>query len=207
MMDIISLYTDLVDSLILAARKMYSFRYEMSDGGNLSMRVPGKDWMIVKGTNVAFDELDISSLVVTDFEGNVIDGNCKPSKESLLHGALYNALPQVNAIMHCHSPYATAWAAAHDSLEFSTHHAREKLSYCPVVDTHSYVVPKEYFTTIVDLFHENEKMKSFILRGHGQVTVGKTMRDAVYLAELVEETAQISVLSQAMKCQEEKASY
>ncbi|AEV30166.1 ribulose-5-phosphate 4-epimerase-like epimerase or aldolase [Sphaerochaeta pleomorpha str. Grapes] len=204
MMEIISQYADLVDSLILAARKMYSFRYEMSDGGNLSMRVPGKDWMIVKGTNVAFDEIAISSLVVTDFEGNVIEGSCKPSKESLLHGVLYSALPHVNAIMHCHSPYATAWASDHDSLAFSTHHAREKLNFCPVVDTHSYVVPREYFTTIVNLFQENENLKSFILRGHGQVTVGKTMREAVYLAELVEETAQISVLSQAMKYHDEK---
>jgi len=204
-MDIISQHADLVDALMLAARKMYSFRYEMSDGGNLSMRVPGKDWMIVKGTNVAFDEVDSSTLVITDFAGKVIDGDCKPSKESLLHGVLYNALPQVNAIMHCHSPYATAWASDHNCLAFSTHHAREKLSFCPVVDTHSYVVPQEYFPMIVDLFHENESMKSFILREHGQMTVGKTMRDSVYLAELVEETAQIAMLSQAMKCLEMKA--
>jgi L-ribulose-5-phosphate 4-epimerase len=193
--DILFEYSDLVDAIILAARKMYNFRYEMSDGGNLSMRIPGKDWMIVKGTNIAFDEVDFTSLVVTDFEGNLIDGSLKPSKESLLHGALYKALPQINAIMHCHSPYATAWAKDHDSLEFSTHHARMKLGFCPVFDTFSYVVPREYFETIVDSFHENENMKAFLLRGHGQVTVGKTMRESSYLAELIEETAQISILS------------
>jgi L-ribulose-5-phosphate 4-epimerase len=198
-MDIICQYRDLVDSVILAARKMYSFRYEMSDGGNLSMRVPGKNWMIVKGTNIAFDEVAIASLVVTDFDGNIVDGSLHPSKESLLHGAIYKALPQVNAIMHCHSPYATAWATDHDTLEFSTHHAREKLGFCPVLDTHSYVVPREFFPVIIDLFQENDKMKAFILRGHGQVTVGKTMRDATYLAELLEETTQISILSRVMK--------
>lgn len=204
MMGLISEYADLVDVLVLAARKMYSFRYEMSDGGNLSVRIPEKDWMIVKGTNVAFDEVDASNLVITDFAGKVIDGKLKPSKEALLHGALYQALPQVNAIMHCHSPYATAWASDHDCLGFSTHHARMKLGSCPVVDTHSYVVPQEYFPTILDLFRENENMKAFILRAHGQVTLGSTMRDAVYLAELVEETAQISVLSEAMKCHVQK---
>lgn len=194
-MGIISQYRDLVDSLIIVAHKMYSFRYEMSDGGNLSIRIPGKTWMIVKGTNVAFDEVDATTLVVTDFDGNIIDGSVKPSKESLLHGAIYSALPHVNAIMHCHSPYATAWAANHDALEFSTHHAQYKLGFCPVLDTHSYVVPKEYFPTIVNFFQANDDMRAFILRGHGQVTVGKTMRDAGYLAELVEETAQISTLS------------
>jgi len=192
-------YRNLVDSLITTAKKMYAFRYEMSDGGNLSVRIPEKKLMIVKGTNVAFDEVDSSTLVVTDFDGNVIEGNIKPSKESLLHGFLYSALPHINAIMHCHSPYATAWAANHDSLEFSTHHARYKLGSCPVLDTHSYVVPKEYFPIIVDLFQTSENMRAFILRGHGQVTVGESMRDAGYLAELVEETAQISTLSYVMK--------
>lgn len=199
-MDIMFQNRNLVNSLIVVAKKMYSFRYEMSDGGNLSVRVPGKNWMIVKGTNVSFEEVDDSSLVVTDFNGNVIDGKVNPSKESLLHGMLYSALPHVNAIMHCHSPYATAWAANHDSLEFSTHHACEKLGYCPVLDTHSYVVSQEYFPAIVDLFQRNENMRAFILRGHGQVTVGQSMRDAGYLAELVEETAQISTLSHLMKC-------
>ncbi len=65
--------------------------------------------------------------------------------------------------------------------------------------THSYVVPKEYFPIIVDLFQTSENMRAFILRGHGQVTVGESMRDAGYLAELVEETAQISTLSYVMK--------
>ena len=198
-MDIVSQYEELVGSIILAARKMYNFRYEMSDGGNLSVRVPGKNWMIVKGTNVAFDEVDATSLVVVDFDGNIVEGSVKPSKESLLHGAIYKALLHVNAIMHCHSPFATAWAAEHESLEFSTYHAREKLGFCPVLDTHSYVVPREFFPSIIELFKENEKMKSFILRGHGQVTVGITMRNASYLAELVEETAQISVLSRIPK--------
>ncbi len=187
-MDAISQYHDLVDSLSAVAKKMYTFRYEMSDGGNLSIRIPGKNLMLVKGTNVAFDEVDAKTVVLTDFDGNVVDGTVKPSKESLLHGVLYAALPHVNAIVHCHSPYATAWAAHHDSLEFATHHAQYKLGFCPVVDTHSYVVPKEFFPAIVDLFHANENMKAFILRGHGQVTVGKSMRDAGYLAELVEET-------------------
>lgn len=199
-MDAISQYHDLVDSLSAVAKKMYSFRYEMSDGGNLSIRIPGKNLMLVKGTNVAFDEVDAKTVVLTDFDGNVVDGTVKPSKESLLHGVLYAALPHVNAIVHCHSPYATAWAAHHDSLEFATHHAQYKLGVCPVVDTHSYVVPPEFFPTIVDLFHTNGNMKAFILRGHGQVTVGQSMRDAGYLAELVEETAQIATLSHVTKC-------
>ena len=100
------------------------------------------------------------------------------------------------AIMHCHSPYATAWADKHETLDFSTHHSEMKLGgNVPVFDTHSYAVPKEYFPMILEEFRKNKEMNAFLLRGHGQVTVAGTMREAAYLAELVEETAQISLLA------------
>ena len=174
-------YKELRDAMEQAAHKFYQLRYQMSNGGNLSMRAPGHDWMLVN---------------VTDFDGNLIEGNRKPSKEALLHGAIYRELPEVCAIMHCHSPYATAWADKHETLEFSTHHSEMKLGgNVPVFDTHSYAVPKEYFPMILEEFRKNKEMNAFLLRGHGQVTVAGTMREAAYLAELVEETAQISLLA------------
>lgn len=189
-------YAVLIGEIKRAAEKFYRLRYQMSNGGNLSVRLPGRDWMMVKGTDVAFDEVDAATLVITDFDGNVIEGERKPSKEALLHGAIYKAVPWAGAVMHCHSPYATAWAAAHESLEFSTHHSAMKLGAAvPVFDTHSYAVPREYFPGIIKSFEENPKANAFLLRGHGQVTVGRDMREAAYLAELVEETAQIAVLA------------
>lgn len=189
-------YVDLVKEIEKAAHKFYKLRYQMSNGGNLSVRVPGKDQMIVKGTDVAFDEVAGDTLVVADFDGNMLEGKGKPSKEALLHGALYKKVPKVNAIMHCHSPFATAWAAGHGTLQFSTYHSELKLyGNVPVFDTHSYAVPKEYFPEILRIFDRNPRTAAFLLKGHGQVTMGKDMREAAYLAELVEETAQIAVLS------------
>ncbi len=183
-----------------AAEKFYRLRYQMSNGGNLSVRIPGHDWMMVKGTDVAFDEVRPETLVITDFDGNVIEGSIRPSKEALLHGAIYQAVESAGAIMHCHSPWATAWAADHDELTFATHHSGMKLGgRVPVFDTHSYAVPKECFPMILEEFAKNPKMNAFLLRGHGQVTVAADMRMAAYLAELVEETAQIALLAAAGK--------
>ncbi|MFR2409477.1 MAG: class II aldolase/adducin family protein, partial [[Clostridium] symbiosum] len=56
-------------------------------------------------------------------------------------------------------------------------------------------VPTEYFPQILDFIARNPGANAFLLRGHGQVTFGRNMREAAYLAELVEETAQISILS------------
>lgn len=190
-------YESLVKEIEDTAQKFYAFRYQMSNGGNLSVRIPDKNWMIVKGTDVAFDEVGPDTLVIMDFDGNVIEGGLKPSKEALLHGAIYKEKREVNAIMHCHSPFATAWAANHEGLTFATHHSDMKLfGKVPVFDTHSYVVPREYFGKILEFFSENPKANSFLLRGHGQVTLGADMREAAHLAELVEETAQIAIFSQ-----------
>lgn len=101
----------------------YQLRYQMSNGGNLSMRAPGHDWMLVKATDVAFDEVCADTIVVTDFDGNLIEGNRKPSKEALLHGAIYRGAPGGVRDHALPSPYATAWADKHETLDFSTHHS------------------------------------------------------------------------------------
>ena len=64
-------YKELSDAMEQAAHKFYQLRYQMSNGGNLSMRVPGHDWMLVKATDVAFDEVCADTIVVTDFDGNL----------------------------------------------------------------------------------------------------------------------------------------
>ncbi len=184
------------DEMIKQAKKIYNLSLQMSNGGNISCRVPNEDLMIVKATDVGFDEISLSNLVVTDFSGNKIEGEKKPSKESLLHGAIYERYKNVGAIFHCHSPFATAYCANNDQLELSTYHASLKLfDYCPVFDTKSYIVPTEYFETIFKTIDENPKMNSFLLRGHGQVTLSDNIKSAAYLAELVEETAKIAILS------------
>ena len=199
-MSIRSEHQDITDALIANAKKMYALRYEMGDGGNMSARVPGTDYMIVKGTNVSFSVVSEDSLVVTDFDGNVIEGTIKPSKESLLHGALYKKLPDLGAIMHVHSPYANAWADAHTELEFSTYHSEVKLKgFCPVYDAMNYVVPTSFFPVILKDFDSHPDMKAFILRKHGPVALGKTIDAATYIAELVEETAQIAVLAHSIR--------
>ena len=195
-MDIRTKNKEIVTGLTKEAQKLYKLRYQMGNGGNVSARILGSDYMIVKGTDVDFLHVSAETLVVTDYNGNLIEGSIKPSKEALLHGALYRRYPHIMAIFHCHSPWATAWAAKHEELEFSTHHSFQKLGgCCPVFDTQSYVVPAPFFEEIFKVLDHQPAISSFLLRGHGQVSLGKDIRSAAYLAELVEETAQIAFLS------------
>ncbi len=187
---------DIVKELAAAAGEFCDKKLQLGNGGNLSMRIPGKDLMVVKGSDVAFSQISRSKLVVADFDGNVVEGEIKPSKESLLHGAIYKKMPGVGAVMHCHSPWATSWAALRRDLPAATYHSVLKLGGpVPAFDSGSYVVPKEFFPEILSCLERNPKLKAFLLTGHGQVAMGKNMAEAKFLAELVEETAQIAILS------------
>jgi L-ribulose-5-phosphate 4-epimerase len=182
--------------MIATARRFYDAKLQMNTGGNLSARFPGKDLMIVKAREVSFLHLDEDTLVTCDFDGNLIEGEIKPSKEALLHGAIYKAVPWVQAVMHCHSPWATGWAASGKALQFSTYHSALKLKApVPTFDSESYAVPKEYFPRILAHFEAYPDARAFLLKGHGQVALGASVWEAAFNAELVEETAWIALVS------------
>ena len=79
--------------------------------GNVSARVPGRDLLVIKPSGVCYDELTPESMVVTDLEGNLVEGDHTPSSDTAAHAYVYKHMPEVNGVVHTHSTYATAWAA------------------------------------------------------------------------------------------------
>ena len=184
------------EKLIDAAGRIDRRNLQTNNGGNFSGRC-GENRMLVKPSDVSFSEATPEGLVYADFNGLALLDGLKPSKESILHGLIYENFPQIGAIMHCHSPWATAWAESMLPLDFCTYHAGLKLGACvPVFDTESYAVPPEKAIKIIDELHTKyPEPKAFLLRRHGVMAMGKDVIEAVNIAELVEETAMIAMLS------------
>jgi L-ribulose-5-phosphate 4-epimerase len=191
---------DLKQRVAAAASACYTRGMQTGDGGNLSARVPGKDLMVIKASGISFAECSVETLVVADFSGDLVEGAGKPSREGLLHGALYRKLSRVRAIVHCHSPWATGWASTSHPMPFATYHSEIKLKgVIKVFDTGSYAVPPSFFPEILELFDSYPDLMAFLLKGHGQVAMGKDIKQALYTAELIEETAQIAVLGRLLE--------
>jgi len=186
---------ELREQLIAAAKRIDRRNYQVSDGGNFSTRC-GNNRMLVKPSDISFSEVTSEILVYSDFQGNAVYDGLKPSKESVLHGLVYENFPEVGAIMHCHSPWATAWAESMQPLKFATYHSKLKIgNIVPVFDTESYAVPTEKATVIInELQKKYPGTKAFLLRRHGVMSLGKDIREAVNIAELIEETAIIAML-------------
>jgi len=181
--------------MIEAARRAYQRGIQTGTGGNLSARVPGEALMVVKPSGISFIECTPDNLVVTDFDGKLVAGTGKPSREALLHGALYRAVPALGGVVHCHSPWSIAWGLKKRDLPLITYHSQLKFGVpLPTLNVEAPVVPAEAFPQITALFAEHPKLPGFLLVAHGVVAVGRDAIAAEHVAELVEETAQNAFL-------------
>ena len=75
-------------------------------------RSGAKPLVVIKPSGVDYDSLTAADLVITDLDGNVVDGRLRPSSDLDTHTLLYREFPQIGGIVHTHSEFATAWAQA-----------------------------------------------------------------------------------------------
>lgn len=185
-------FLNLKNDFLFAEDRTYKSGIQTGTGGNLSVRIPGEDKMIVKPSGFTYGSCDEKNLVITDFDGNVVEGDLKPTKESTLHGNLYRKYPQIGGIVHTHSPYSIMCSLKYDEIEAITMHARLKLKMnIPIVDVATQSVTEEEMEKVYAVMDNNPGIQAFILKGHGIVALGATATKAGQTAELIEETAKI----------------
>lgn len=193
---------ELYTLLNMAAQRAYARGIQTGSGGNLSARDLEAGQMIVKASGGSFADCTSAGegFVVTRLDGTRLnEADPQPTREVVLHGMLYELLPKIGGVMHCHSPWAVAYAYRHDVLPMTTQHVKLKLGHdIPILNIDSPMLLTEHVPLVRQLFDENPKLTAFILRGHGVVAVGKDIIEAEHTAELVEETAQIASLREIL---------
>ena len=84
-------------------------------GGNVSGRVPGSDYFVIKPSGVSYDDLTPANMILCHLDGTVVEGTPgserSPSSDTAAHAYVYREMPEVGGVVHTHSPYAVAWAA------------------------------------------------------------------------------------------------
>jgi L-ribulose-5-phosphate 4-epimerase len=190
---------ELKKEFIAAANRAYNSKIQTGTGGNISIRVPGEDIMLIKPSGISFTDCTMDNIILTTLDGQVIEGDGKPSREAYLHREIYKLNDEINSIVHCHAPWSIAWSLREKVLDTITQHAKLKLvNQIPVIDIIKPVITEEEIDKILCHYTDNTILKAFLLKGHGIVAVGSKVRDTEYLAELIEETAQISCIDRSM---------
>lgn len=181
------------DDFLAAASRTYISGIQTGTGGNLSVRIPGTDLMIVKPSGYSYGQCSEENITITDFQGNLQEGLYKPTRESTLHGSLYTRYPRIGGIVHTHSPYAILMSLNDRQLELITLHSQLKLKKpVKMVDVTTQSVTEEELPKVFRVLDTDPDTAAFILRGHGIVAISSSAVKAGQIAELIEETAMIA---------------
>ena len=174
--------------------------------GNVSAITPDRKYVVIKPSGVDYASMTPQQMVVTDLEGNVVEGDLRPSSDLLTHLELYKAFPAANAVVHTHSRYATALAQAERSLPCYGPTPADTF-YGEVPCTRALTaqeVEEDYEgntgRVIAETFREKdpEAVPAVLVCKHGPFTWGTTSRKAVENALILEETAHMALLTEQM---------
>ncbi len=178
------------EEVVRIARAAYDRGLVPGSSGNLSMRLPGKDLVLIKASGVSFRDMSIEDVIVVDLEGNIVEGDKKPSKEIRFHLGIYRVRPDVGAVLHTHSPYATLYASLGRPIPLVVAGAWARVKKMPIVDYAPAGSP-ELANMVTNAFKDPE-VNVVLLKNHGIVVTGKTLVEALDLTETIEDAAKIA---------------
>lgn len=179
----------LAEEIIEAARMMLARGLVAGSTGNVSGRVPGG--LLITPTRVHPADLTPASLVELTLEGEHTPAAGRPSLEWRLHAEVYRARPEVDAIVHTHSPHAIARSFDPAPIVVET----EERTYLglPRIEVAEPAAAGSLELALAGVAALGSRPAALLSR-HGAVSVARSPRDAVELATVVEHQAQIALL-------------
>ena len=176
--------------------------------GNVSGIDREKKLIAIKPSGVSYDEMKVDDIVIVDMEGNVVEGDLKPSSDTPTHIELYKKYEEINGVVHTHSTWATGWAQAKiDVRPLGTTHCDYFYGEIPCTrELRKEEVEENYEknTGLVILEElEVRKIKPLSIPGvlvasHGPFLWGKDPKNAVHNAVVLEAVSKMNFISQSL---------
>jgi L-ribulose-5-phosphate 4-epimerase len=159
--------------------------------------------VVIKPSGVPYEKMKPQHLVVTDLDGEIIEGHLRPSSDLPTHLVLYEAFSEIGGVVHTHSEHATAWAQARREIPcFGTTHADYFHGPVPVTDSlTANEIATEYEKNtgeaIVRLFRSRNSLSvpGVLVANHGPFTWGHDVNAAVHSSVALEAIARMALLT------------
>ena len=178
-----------------AHMKLWENRLVMWTSGNVSGRDPKTDLVVIKPSGVSYDELLPGNLVVVDLNGNIIEGDLKPSVDMAAHLYVYKHMPEVMSVIHTHSTYASAFAAIGKPIPVCLTAMADFFGGDIPVGELVLIGEEEIGKEIVRKIGNS---KAIIMKNHGPFTIGASVDEALKAAIFLEETAKVLIMSRIL---------
>ena len=171
--------------------------------GNVSAIDRASGLVVIKPSGVSYETMRAEDMVVVDLDGNVVEGDLRPSSDTPTHLVLYKAFTEIGGVVHTHSTYATAWAQAGlDIPNIGTTHADYFHDDIPCTrDMKKSEVfgeyEKETGNVIVERFKDMNPndTPAVLVKNHGPFTWGTDADNAVHNAVVLEQVAKMGFVS------------
>lgn len=167
--------------------------------GNISVRVPGTDHLVMTGSQLA--GLAEDDLAVIDLDDNVLDGHVAPTEFEVIamHTAVYRERGGVHCVIHTHSPAASAFAVASRPLPvFAESLARWGVTTETPVAGWAPRGSQESVTNIVDALRTEPAAEAVLLENHGVLVGGEDANQALRRSIALEENAELGILAERL---------
>jgi len=156
--------------------------------GNVSERLPDGKSFIIKPSGVMYDDLKPADLVICDLNGEVIEGALAPSSDTKTHAYIYREMSDVNGIVHTHSNYASAWAAANKPIPCALTAMGDEFGGDIPLGPFALIGGEEIGKGVVATL-KSSNSPAVLMANHGVFTIGKSAQAAVKAAVMCEDVA------------------
>lgn len=185
-----SIEADLKEKLARCIKSLHARGLITGMDGNASVRVEGRSEMLITPNGLYKGELKPKNMIKVDLDGNVLEGEFRPSFEWHIHAAIYTARADINAVIHTHSPMTMGLALAGRRIEPISVSAI-MLGDVPILEFR-HPGSKE----LGDLVGQNIVGHSaLILQNHGVIAVGHDLMGALTIVEVLEEVSAMTFVA------------
>jgi len=164
-------------------------------GGTVCARDPKSGYVVVTPSGLDYGHLTPDDMIVTDMDMNPVEGNYRPSVALNLWIGFMRVRSDLNAVVHTHSPYATAFSVAYQSIPVITETMADWFGQPIPVTRYLSVEDPEFSTLPIDVIGDGYAV---LLGNHGPITVGKTLEHALERAVTLEEAAHTYSIAQTI---------
>lgn len=196
------MYEALRDEIVEICRLSYDRGHVSATNGNISAKTPDDRGMIIKASGVCFARITADDLLFVDWAGDVLGcGDMlptarKPSIELALHACLYPIRKEAGAVVHLHSPYATAFSFFGE-IPLVVQEARHVLKRVPVIP--ACPAGSDELARAVRTAFSDPQTTTAVLCEHGPVAIGKDIQDAYNNIDTLEHNARVAHLTRALQ--------
>ena len=189
-------HRDIKQQLILAGKVLVAEGHDDFTRGHISVRVPGNPKLFfMKPHSMGLDEITFANILTIDLEAKVVAGTARRHSEVYIHSEIFKARPDVNCVIHTHSPYAVALSSTGRPMR-------------------AYSQPGALFADALGLYTGTIALirshalgagvakalgphRAVLLKNHGPVVTGKDIAEAVVSAIMLENAAMVQLAVEA----------